>query len=209
MMLENIDSKNDSAEIKADSIVFEGPNSMEYLENLGMDDGFSNFRVPEKQYQALLNIASSQDGSVYIANHNQKIVGYVLFHRPNQFSRWHRHPKILELGAIEISNKYRKMGLASKILKTAFSNQDMENYIVITTEFTWHWDLRDSKLDVWNYQRMLTKLFSSVNFKRRRTDDPEILEHPANMLMVRIGSKVPETFIKGFEEMLYQQSLVE
>ncbi|NTW05173.1 MAG: N-acetyltransferase, partial [Peptococcaceae bacterium] len=97
----------------------------------------------------------------------------------------------------------------SKVLKAAFSNEDLENYIVITTEFTWHWDLRDSKLDVWNYQRMLTKLFSSVNFKRRRTDDPEILEHPANMLMVRIGSRVSDTFIKGFEEMLYQQSLIE
>ncbi len=191
------------------TIFIEGPVTRGYLETLTMNDGFSNFRTPERQYKALCNIASTPDGSVYIARNANEIIGYVVFHRPNDFSRWSKHPRILELGAIEISNQYRKLGLATQLLNAAFSNKEMESYIVITTEFVWHWDLKESGLDVWNYQRMLTKLFSSVNFKRRRTDDPEILEHPANMLMVRIGSKIPETFVKLFEDMLYQQSLVE
>ncbi len=194
----------------SNGLVFvEGPASREYLETLTINEGFSNFRIPERQYEALCNIASSPSGYVYVARNQQQIVGYVVFHKPNDFSRWSKHPRVLELGAIEISNQYRRIGLGTHLLKAAFSNPDMENHIIITTEFTWHWDLKESGLDVWNYQRMLTKLFSTVQFKRRRTDDPEILEHPANMLMVRIGSKIPQIYVKNFEEMLYQQTLVE
>lgn len=191
------------------TIFIEGPADTDYLETLTINNGFSNFRTPDRQYKALCNIASTSGGSVYIIRDQQEIVGYVMFHKPNHFSRWSKHPRVLELGAIEISNQYRKLGLATHLLNAAFSNNEMEDYIVITTEFVWHWDLKESGLDVWNYQRMLTKLFSSVHFKRRRTDDPEILEHPANMLMVRIGSKTPPPFVKLFEEMLYQQSLVD
>lgn len=187
----------------------EGPASKEYLETLKMNDKLTNFRMPDRQHEALCIIAGSPEGIVYIARNENEIVGYVVFHYPSQFSRWSKHPRTLELGAIEVSGKFKRMGLGAQLLKAAFSNPVMEEYIIITTEFFWHWDLKDSGLDVWNYQRMLTKLFGTVHFKKRRTDDPEILEHPANMLMVRVGSKVPEAYVKSFEDMLYQQSIVE
>jgi len=57
-------------------------------------------------------------------------------------------------------------------------------------------------------QKMLINLFGKVGFKKRRTDDPEILEHPANMLLVRIGKKVNKIYLKAFEDMTYQHSLV-
>ncbi|MFZ5634349.1 MAG: GNAT family N-acetyltransferase [Bacillota bacterium] len=174
-----------------------------------MDKRLANFRMSDRQHEALCIISRSPEGIVYIARSNQEIVGYVVFHYPSQFSRWSKHPRVLELGAIEVSSKFKRLGLGTQLLKAAFSNPVMEEYIIITTEFFWHWDLKDSGLDVWNYQRMLTKLFGSVHFKKRRTDDPEILEHPANMLMVRVGTRVSETYIKSFEDMLYQQSIVE
>ena len=190
-------------------VFIEGPVTKGYLETLKMNDRLTNFRTPERQHEALCIVADSFEGIVTIARHDQEIVGYVVFHQPSQFSRWSKNPRIFELGAIETSSKFKRMGLATQLLKAAFNNPFMEEYILITTEFFWHWDLKDSGLDVWNYQRMLTKLFGSVHFKKRRTDDPEILEHPANMLMVRIGSNIPEAYIKSFEELLYQHSIID
>jgi len=190
-------------------VVIEGPVPEDHLKALRMNEHLSNFRLPDRQQEALCIIAGSPEGLVYIARCGQEIVGYVVFHYPSQFSRWGKHPRVLELGAIEVSSGFKRCGLGTQLLKAAFSNQVMEEYIVITTEFFWHWDLKDSGLDVWNYQRMLTKLFGSVHFKKRRTDDPEILEHPANMLMIRIGTKIAEPYAKSFEDMLYQQSIIE
>ncbi|MFZ5596042.1 MAG: GNAT family N-acetyltransferase [Bacillota bacterium] len=190
-------------------VIIEGPANEEYLKSLDINKGLNNFRAPERQHEALRIIARSPEGVVYVARHENEIVGYVAFHYPSQFSRWSKHPRILELGAIEVSGKFKRKGLGTGLLEAAFKNPDFEDLIIITTEFFWHWDLRESGLDVWSYQKMLTKLFGSVNFKKRRTDDPEILEHPANMLMVRIGSRVSEAYIKSFEEMLYQQSIIE
>ena len=187
----------------------EGPVSLEHLKTLKMNEGLSNFRVPDRQHEALCIIAGSPEGLVYIARNKQEITGYVVFHYPSQFSRWSKHPRIMELGAIEVCSLYKRNRLGTQLLKAAFTNNAMEEYIIITTEFFWHWDLKDSALDVWNYQRMLTKLFGSVHFKKKRTDDPEILEHPANMLMVRVGTNVSPTYVKSFEDMLYQQSIIE
>ncbi|MFZ5651716.1 MAG: GNAT family N-acetyltransferase [Bacillota bacterium] len=190
-------------------VFVEGPASEDYLKTLKMNQGLANFRMPDRQHEALCIIARAPEGLVYIARNNDEIIGYVVFHYPSQFSRWSKHPRVLELGAIEVASKFKRYKLGTNLLKAAFTNPVMEEYIMITTEFFWHWDLKDSSLDVWNYQRMLTKLFGSVHFKKRRTDDPEILEHPANMLMVRVGTKVSPAYIKSFEEMLYQQSIVE
>lgn len=195
-------------EVQAD-IVIEGPVSGSYLEPLTINEGLRNFRIPARQKETLVIVANSPEGLVYIARHEQEIIGYVLFHYPSRYSRWSRHPRLLELGAIEVAPRWQRRGIAGAMLQRAFTNDQLEQYVVITTEYFWHWDLKNSRLDVWEYQKMLTRLFGSVGFKRRRTDDPEILEHPANMLMVRFGRDVGKSFIKAFDDLTYQNSLVE
>ncbi|SFH11391.1 acetoin utilization protein AcuA [Desulfotomaculum arcticum] len=189
-------------------VVIEGPVSTDYVESLGIIKSLNNFRNAKRQKEALGHIAGLPDGMVYIARHDNEIIGYVLFHYPNQYSRWVKHPRILELGAIEISREWQRRGLAKAILAEAFKNPVLEDYIIITTEFYWHWDIRNSGLDVWGYQRMLKNVFGSVGFKRRRTDDPEILEHQANMLMVRVGNNVSPNHTKMFDNLTYQQSII-
>ncbi|MFZ5648798.1 MAG: N-acetyltransferase, partial [Bacillota bacterium] len=56
---------------------------------------------------------------------------------------------------------------------------------------------------VWEYQKMLTKLFARVGLNKTTTDDPDIIEHPANVLMVRIGKNIPKTEILKFESMRF------
>lgn len=197
------------AAVKTADIAIEGPVSAAYLKPLDMNEGLRNFRNPLRQKEALQIVAGSTNGMVYIVRHKQEITGYVLFHPPNRHSRWNRHPRLLELGAIEISPAWKRRGLATALLQRAFTNDLLEQYVVITTEYFWHWDLKSSGLDVWDYQKMLTRLFGRVGFKRRRTDDPEILEHPANMLMVRFGRDLSKSYIRAFDELTYQQSLIE
>ncbi|WP_027365876.1 GNAT family N-acetyltransferase [Desulfotruncus alcoholivorax] len=189
-------------------VVIEGPVSANYIESLGIVKSLNNFRNAKRQKEALGYVAGLPEGMVYIARHENEIIGYVLFHYPNQYSRWVKHPRILELGAIEVSREWQRRGLAKAILTEAFKNSALEDYIIITTEFYWHWDIKNSGLDVWGYQRMLKNVFGSVGFKRRRTDDPEILEHQANMLMVRIGNNVSPNHIKMFDDLTYQQSII-
>jgi len=190
------------------TVILEGPVSQAKLELMEIDKGLSNFRSPLRQKEALMEIANLPEGLVYIAQIDEKIVGYVLFHYPSEFSRWIRHPRLLELGAIEVSQSWQNRGLAKALLAVAFKNQALEEYIVITTEFHWHWDLKSSGLSVWQYRDMLKKVFGSVGFKRRHTDDPEILEHQANMLMVRIGQNVSKNHADMFTELTYQNSIL-
>lgn len=189
-------------------VIIEGPVTRDYIGELQINKALNNFRNAKRQKEALGHIAALPEGMVYIARHENEIIGYVLFHYPNQYSRWIRHPRILELGAIEVSREWQRKGLAKALLAEAFKNPAMEDYIIITTEFYWHWDLKNSGMDVWGYQRMLKHVFGSVGFKRRRTDDPEILEHQANMLMVRIGNNVSQNHINMFEDLTYQQSII-
>jgi len=189
-------------------IYLEGPASSGYITPLLINATLSNLRSPTRQKEALMLTANSPEGIVYLARHQEEIIGYVMFHYPSQYTRWNRHPRILELGAVEVSSTWQHRGIASELLKLAFANNTLEEYIVITTEFHWHWDLKGTGLNVWSYQKMLIKLFGKVGFKKRRTDDPEILEHPANMLLARSGKMVNKIYLKAFEEMIYQQSLV-
>lgn len=185
------------------NIFLEGPVSSDCMERLNLHEGLKNFRAPQKQKEALMQITNLPDGMVYIARLGEEVVGYVTFHHPDKFSRWSQHPRILELGAIEITPAWRQYKLGVKLLQLAFSNPLMEEYIFITIEFCWHWDLRNTCLDVWQYQKLLTKLFGSVGLKRVPTDDPDILEHIANVLMVRIGEKVSEQDILLFEQLQF------
>lgn len=185
-----------------------GPVTSEYIASLKMNKKLNNFRRASRQQEALMQVSDLPEGIVYIAKHQDEIIGYVMFHHPNQHSRWSKHPRLLELGAIEISKDWKKMKIATNLLRVAFNNSDLEEYVVITTEFYWHWDINDSKLSIWDYQKMLRKLFSSAGFKRRHTDDPEILEHPANMLMVRFGGELTDYHIKLFENLTYQHSIL-
>ncbi|CCO09374.1 GNAT family N-acetyltransferase [Desulforamulus hydrothermalis] len=184
-------------------IHMEGPCSSDYIARLTMDSGLKNFRPPARQQEALMLISNLPEGKVFIARHQDKIIGYVTFHAPDEYSRWSKHPYILELGAVEVSPEWRNDRIAHYLLTEAFSHDFVENHIIITIEFCWHWDLKNSGLTMMNYQKMLTRLFSAVGLVKRATDDPDITEHPANVMMVRFGKKIPKEAIQRFEELTF------
>ena len=62
----------------------------------------------------------------------------------------------------------------------------MEDYIIITTEYYWHWDLKGTGLNVWEYRKVMEKMMKAGGFEYYATDDPEISSHPANCLMAEL-----------------------
>ena len=189
-------------------INLEGPTSGEYLSSLTMHQGLNVFRQADRQKESLIEITSLPNGKVFIARNEQEIIGYVTFHHPDKHSRWSKHAKVIELGAIEIAKGWRKYKVAHHLLREAFSHEFVNDFIIITTEYCWHWDLRGSNLSLWDYQRMLTKLFSSVGLKKTLTDDPDIMEHPANVLMARYGIRVLKEDIQNFELLTYRNKYI-
>lgn len=124
--------------------VIEGPLTHENLKALTFDAHLTAFRDAEDQYKALLEITTLPEGRIYVARQDQLIVGYVTFHYPDEIERWStgKLPYLIELGAIEVSINFRQLQLAEKLIQLSLSTPEFENYIVITTEYYWHWDLK-------------------------------------------------------------------
>jgi acetoin utilization protein AcuA len=189
----------------AEHVLVEGPVDPASLVRLSMNRFMSNFRPAERQKEALVDIARMNPGLVFVARWEQEIVAYVTFHRANPYTRWHRHTRILELGAVEVGREWRRRGLATTLLNAAFALPMLEDYIVITLEYYWHWDLRGTGLDPWGYRKMLNDLFGKAGMVEKNTDDSDIGEHPANILMARVGAHVSLVNEVAFKAMLFYQ----
>lgn len=187
-------------------LLIEGPITGGELASFRFDEGLKAFRIPEQQHKALIEIADLPEGRIIVAREDDLVLGYATILYPDPMERWSeaKLPDLLELGAIEISHLIRASGVAKKILEVAFADDALEDYIVITTEYYWHWDLKGTGLDVWQYRKVMEKVMGSVGMIWMATDDPEICSHPANCLMAKIGSRVPPETIEAFDSMRLQ-----
>ncbi|WP_194541731.1 GNAT family N-acetyltransferase [Paenibacillus sp. JZ16] len=188
-------------------LIIEGPVPPEQLFELTMHPDLKAFRRPAEQHEALVEIAGLPEGRIIITRDQDMIVGYVTFHHPDEQERWSEGnmEDLIELGAIEVAKDYRSLGLGQQMIKTAFEEEQMERYIVFTTEYYWHWDLKGSGLNVWDYRKMMERLMKIVDMEWYATDDPEICSHPANCLMVRIGRHVPLSSQEQFDRIRFRQ----
>jgi acetoin utilization protein AcuA len=192
------------------SIVLEGPLSSEYFRSSIMHTELDAFRRPKDQHAALLEIADLPEGRILLARDAETIVGYVTFHYPDEMERWSEGSldDLIELGAIEVANAYRSMGIGKQLIALAFANGQFDNTIVFTTEYYWHWDLQSSGLNVWQYRKIMQSLMETVGMTLFATDDPEICSHPANCLMVKIGHEVPHSSIERFDRLRFQRRIM-
>ncbi len=196
-----------STKIETDqgTITIEGPLSSDQLETYHFHEGLKAFRPPKKQLEALVQIADFDEGRILVARTDDTIIGYVTFLYPDPLERWSKFQMedLLELGAIEVASPYRSYKIGSTLLKVSMLDPFMENYIIITTEYYWHWDLKGTGLNVWEYRHVMEKMMGAGGLKPMPTDDPEIASHPANCLLAYIGKNVPEESIKRFEELRF------
>ncbi|MGC4376071.1 GNAT family N-acetyltransferase [Fictibacillus sp. Mic-4] len=191
-------------------VIIEGPISPETLACYDFDIGLEAFRPPAFQKKALIEIAGLDEGRIIVARNKDTIIGYVTFVYPDPMERWSegKLENLLELGAIEVISNYRNCSIGKNLLKVAMMDDAMEDYIIITTEYYWHWDLKGTGLSVWDYRKMMEKMMNAGGLQYMATDDPEISSHPANCLMVRIGSRVDNDSIQQFDRLRFQNRLM-
>ncbi|MBA8758768.1 GNAT family N-acetyltransferase [Staphylococcus coagulans] len=195
----------ESYEKAGQTFVIEGPVSKEYLQTMTFDEGLDAFRIPIAQFEAIQDISTLDEGRIYIIRKAKHIIGYVTYLYPDPMERWSTGnlPYLLELGAIEISLPYRGLGLGNALLKVSTRSPEFENYIVITTEYYWHWDLKNSSLDVFEYKKLMQAMMSHGGLEVFATDDPEITSHPANCLMARIGKNITVDQMTEFDNIRF------
>lgn len=189
------------------TLIVHGPIPSDELKKLSIHSTLDAFRKPAEQLEALIEIADLPEGRIIAAVDQDVIVGYVTFHYPDEMELWSQGgmKDLVELGAIEVADDYRGAGLGRLMISTAFEQEQLENCIVFTTEYYWHWDLQGSGLDVWGYRQMMERLMKTVDMVWYATDDPEICSHPANCLMVRIGREVPVSSQETFDRVRFRQ----
>ncbi|MBW8349328.1 GNAT family N-acetyltransferase [Bacillus sp. IITD106] len=190
---------------KNGSLLIEGPISAEQLSNLDFHKDLVAFRPANQQHEALIEIADLPEGRIIIARDENLVVGYVTFLYPDPLERWSQGnmENLIELGAIEVIPKHRGSGVGKGLLHVSMMDDAMEDYIIITTEYYWHWDLKGTGLDVWEYRKIMEKMMNSGGLEWYATDDPEITSHPANCLMVRIGKRVDSESIQQFDSIRF------
>ncbi|KLU61218.1 acetoin utilization protein AcuA [Peptococcaceae bacterium CEB3] len=188
------------------TIYVKGPVAAETLKGLKMNPGLRAFRPAPRQKEALIEICGLESGRVIIAERKGELLGYVTYHPPDSFERWSSGPKeILELGAIELAPEVRGYGLARRLLEVSFADPEMEKYLVLSTEYYWHWDLEGKGLHIWEYRELMRRLMAHVGMVVKDTDEEEIASHPANMLTVRYGRLVSREAILAFEAILFKK----
>ncbi|WP_462421015.1 GNAT family N-acetyltransferase [Salinicoccus sp. Marseille-QA3877] len=187
-------------------IIIEGPVSSDILKTYSFDDGLDAFRIPKDQFEAILEIADLDEGRIIIARDGSHIIGYVTYHYPDELERWSdgNLPYLIELGAVEIALGYRSGGIGKKLIQLTMEDPFVENYIIITTEYYWHWDLKNNSLSVYEYKDIMIKLMASAGFEVFQTNDPEITAHPANTLMARIGKNIKRQQMMEFDKIRFK-----
>lgn len=191
-------------------IIVEGPVPSDELNRYEFHEGLVAFRLPHEQKKALVEIAALEEGRIIIARDGDTVIGYATFLYPDPLESWSEGnmDNLLELGAIEVAAPYRGFGVGKNILKVAMMDDAMEDYIIITTEYYWHWDLKGTGLNVWEYRKMMEKMMNAGGLVWCATDDPEICSHPANCLMVRIGKRVDKESIEKFDRLRFRNKFM-
>ncbi|MFC7373351.1 GNAT family N-acetyltransferase [Fictibacillus iocasae] len=188
------------------AVTIEGPVTPETLSSLQFHSGLRAFRPHEEQKKALIEIAGLDEGRIIIARVKDTVVGYVTYVHPDPLERWSQGnmENLLELGAIEVISEFRNFKIGKNLLKVSMMDDAMNDYIIITTEYYWHWDLQGTGLNVWDYRKVMEKMMNAGGLEYMATDDPEICSHPANCLMVKIGSRVSMDHVQQFDRIRFQ-----
>ncbi len=190
---------------KNGNLLIEGPITSNDLANLDFHEDLIAFRPPVQQHKALVEIATLPEGRIIIVREQSQIVGYVTYLYPDPLERWSEGnmENLIELGAIEVIPKFRGGGVGKSLLQVSMMDDAMEDYIILTTEYYWHWDLKGTKLNVWEYRKVMEKMMNAGGLEYYATDDPEISSHPANCLMARIGKRISQQSVQQFDSLRF------
>ncbi len=171
------------------------------VRRLHADPGLTAFtRDPARERDLLARAAAHPDTCLALAHTpNGRIVGQVTICAPE--GRWGTLERVLEL-ALETSRDWRRMGVASGLLRFTLAAPWVEEVLLLAEGYSWHWDTEGAGLDPFGYRRLLAGLLGEVGFAEERTDEPDIASSAANVLLARVGRRVPPMDVAAFRARL-------
>ncbi len=181
------------------------------IASMQLDEGMGAFAAPNyppsREKKALERIAAGEESNIILAHtDDQRIVGFVAIAPPSSVERWGKLSGrgLIEAMAIEVSQLWRGLAIADKMMEVGLRDPFFDDKIVICTGYTWHWDLETSGLSKESYRRMLLEYLEKAGFMYYETDEPNVNLDSANFFSARIGPKVNADLYNQFEQLLFK-----
>jgi acetoin utilization protein AcuA len=180
-----------------------------FLQALTLEEGigrFARYRSIISGVETLQTVAALPDANVTVAlSPAGQIVGYIECSYPDSLEGWRDNADGLcyELGAIEVSRNWRRLGLGRAMTALILADAFIETKVFFLTGYCWHWDLDQTGLSAYAYRNMLVRLFRPFGFRVYLTTNPEITMSSANVLMARVGHRVTPAQVERFQKMLF------
>ena len=181
--------------------------SPSFVEDLKADEGLRAFaRLPEREHQLLLSIAQQSENRLTLAyTASGNIVGQVSLVPLDHW--WRDIGNAYEI-AVEVSPRWRKLGVAHQLLSLALEFETVEELLIVGLGFSWHWDYEGLGMSRFHYREMIARLFAAHGFAEYQTSEPNIRMDPANILVARLGSRIDgENMNRFFQQLLQSETL--
>ncbi len=110
--------------------------------------------------------------------------------------------------AVEVSPRWRKLGVAHRLLSLALEFNSLEEHLIVGLGLSWHWDYEGLGMSRFHYREMIARLFAAHGFAEYLTSEPNIRMDPANILVARLGRRLGEDSMnRFFERLLHSETL--
>jgi len=184
-------------------------------------EAFSRSHIPEYEKrmgyysilakkESLIKAASQPDANVTLAyTDNKEIIALSILQYPDSAERWLRVGEriMMEVSVIEVSRKWRSVGIAGELLRVLMEHPLKEERIFYMVGYSWTWDLNGTGISAVDYRQMMTALFSRHGFQVFKTNEPNILLRPENLFMARIGADISKAVQKQFKKVRFNLDL--
>jgi acetoin utilization protein AcuA len=153
----------------------------------------AQYRPLYTRRESLEQNSAQPDANVSLAvTDDDRIVGFGVLAYPERGERWAQlEPKVMmEVKAIEVSRRWRSLGVAREIMGMLLRHPQVEEKIVYMVGYSWTWDLEGSGRTAQEYRRLLIRLFEPFGFVELQTNEPNICLKPENIFMGRLGDQV-------------------
>ena len=100
------------------------------------------------------------------------------------------------------------MGIAHHLLSLALAFESVEESLILAFGRSWHWDYVGLGITPFHYRGLIERLFAAHGFAEYLTSEENIRMDPANILLARLGSRLPkENMNRFFHHLLESESL--
>jgi GNAT superfamily N-acetyltransferase len=198
----DLQSRNVTIELPEGALILQTNCPTWLVETLETDRGLRAFaRQPDREHRRLLDIARRPENSLALAYTSSGVVVGQITMAPVD-GWWPQMSHAYEI-AFEVSPIWRKQGVAHRLLALVLEEKHIEDLIILGLGLSSHWDTERVGLSPAHYREMLIRFLAHHGFTDYLTSEPNIRMEPYNVLLARIGTRVPlETTLQFYHDLI-------